>query len=248
MEVIRFMAVLAHPVIPDGTKRLWKVSSCEAYLGALEDQRVDQLKWGEIKPGTTLGKLDLGVPRLDGKPEPIFPRLDKAKTLARLHELADEDRAAEQNLKESKVESEQKPGAPTADGQAPITNQKSEITNQQPPIANADSPKITIDDFAKIDLRVGTVLSAESIPGATKLLKLQVDIGTEVRQVCAGIAEYYKPEDIVGMKIVLVANLAPRKLRGVESNGMVVAASVGENGKPVLATFKEDVPNGARLK
>ncbi|MDE3180029.1 MAG: methionine--tRNA ligase subunit beta, partial [Acidobacteriota bacterium] len=112
----------------------------------------------------------------------------------------------------------------------------------------AESPKITIDDFAKVDLRVGTIVSAEPIPGATKLLKLQVDIGTEVRQVCAGIAEYYEPEDLVGMKIVLVANLQPRKLRGVESNGMVVAASVGDDGRPVLATFKEDVPNGAKLK
>ncbi|MGH9326595.1 MAG: methionine--tRNA ligase, partial [Terriglobia bacterium] len=93
-----------------------------------------------------------------------------------------------------------------------------------------------------------TIVSAESIPGATKLLRLEVDIGSEVRQVCAGIAEYYKPEELVGTKIVLVANLQPRKMRGVESNGMIVAASVGEQGKPVLVTFKEEVPNGSRLK
>ena len=97
-------------------------------------------------------------------------------------------------------------------------------------------------------MRVGEVVSAEPIPGAKKLLKLMVDIGTEVRQVCAGIAEYYQPEQLVGMKVVLVANLEPRKLRGVESNGMIVAASVGGEGKPVLATFKEDVPKGAKLK
>ena len=97
-------------------------------------------------------------------------------------------------------------------------------------------------------MRVGEVLSAEPIPGAKKLLKLMVDIGSEVRQVCAGIAEYYQPEQLAGMKVIVVTNLQPRKLRGVESNGMIVAASVGENGKPVLATFNEDVPKGARLR
>ena len=108
--------------------------------------------------------------------------------------------------------------------------------------------KISIEDFAKVEMRVGEIISAEPIPKATKLLKLQVDIGTEVRQVCAGIAEHYQPEQLVGMKVVLVTNLQPRKLRGVESNGMIVAASVGDDGRPVLVTFKEDVPKGARLR
>ena len=108
--------------------------------------------------------------------------------------------------------------------------------------------KISIEDFAKVEMRVGEIVSAEPIPKADKLLKLQVDIGTEVRQVCAGIAEYYEPEQLVGMKVVIVTNLQPRKLRGVESNGMIVAASAGEEGRPVLVTFKEDVPKGARLR
>ena len=97
-------------------------------------------------------------------------------------------------------------------------------------------------------MRVGEVVSAERIPKADKLLKLQVDIGTEVRQVLAGIAQYYEPEKLVGMKVIVVTNLQPRKMRGLESNGMIVAASVGEEGKPVLATFVEDVPKGAKLK
>lgn len=92
------------------------------------------------------------------------------------------------------------------------------------------------------------VQSAEKVAGADKLLKVMVDIGTEVRQIVAGIAEAYKPEDIVGRKVAIVANLAPRKLRGVESNGMILAAAAGPDGKPVLATFAEDVPPGARLK
>src|SRR5581483_1757273 len=107
--------------------------------------------------------------------------------------------------------------------------------------------KIGIDDFAKVEMRVGQVKVAEKVKGADKLLRLEVDIGTEVRQVVAGIAEAYAPESLVGRKVVIVANLAPRKLRGLESNGMIVAASV-EDGKPVLASFLEDVPIGARLK
>ncbi|HET9532432.1 MAG TPA: methionine--tRNA ligase, partial [Blastocatellia bacterium] len=97
--------------------------------------------------------------------------------------------------------------------------------------------------------RAATVLEAERVPKADKLLRLIIDVGeAEPRQILAGIAEYYAPEDIVGRKIVVVANLAPRKLRGLESNGMLLAASVGEEGRPVIATFAEDVPNGTRLK
>jgi len=98
-------------------------------------------------------------------------------------------------------------------------------------------------------LRVGQVLTAERIPKADKLLLLTIDIGEEKpRQVLAGIAEYYQPEQLIDRKIVVVANLKPRKLRGYESQGMVVAASIGPEGRPVIATFTEDVPNGARLK
>ena len=88
---------------------------------------------------------------------------------------------------------------------------------------------------------------AERVKGADKLLRLEVDLGTEVRQLVAGIAEAYTPESLIGRKVVIVANLAPRKLRGLESNGMIVAASV-EGGKPVLASFLEDISIGARLK
>jgi len=108
---------------------------------------------------------------------------------------------------------------------------------------------IEIDDFAKVDLRVGQVLSAERLPKSDKLLLLKIDLGEEQpRQVLAGIAQYYEPEKLINRKIVVVANLKPRKLRGFESQGMVVAASYGEEGRPVIATFTEDVPNGARLK
>jgi methionyl-tRNA synthetase len=115
------------------------------------------------------------------------------------------------------------------------------------PIAPASSEKITIDDFAKIELRVAQIKVAERVPKADKLLRLEVDLGYEQRQILAGIAEAYTPESLIGRKVVIVANLAPRKLRGLESNGMIVAASV-EGGKAVLAGFLEDIEIGARLK
>jgi methionyl-tRNA synthetase len=107
--------------------------------------------------------------------------------------------------------------------------------------------KITIDEFAKVELRVAQIKVAERVPKADKLLRLELDLGYETRQVLAGIAESYAPESLIGRKIVVVANLAPRKLRGFESNGMVVAAT-GADGKAVLATFAEEIEVGARLK
>ena len=114
--------------------------------------------------------------------------------------------------------------------------------------APAAPAQIAIEDFAKVEMRVGQIKTAERIVGADKLLKLTVDIGTEIRQICAGIAQYYDPESLIGRKVAVVVNLAPRKLRGVESNGMIVAASVGSEGRPVLTAFLEDVEVGARLK
>jgi methionyl-tRNA synthetase len=115
-----------------------------------------------------------------------------------------------------------------------------------PPVV--EEPKyISIDDVIKVDLRVAQIVVAERIPKADKLLRLEVDLGYEKRQILAGIAQYYEPEKLVGRKIVVVVNLAPRKMRGLMSNGMLLAASL-EGGSPVLAGFLEDVPLGARLK
>ena len=119
-----------------------------------------------------------------------------------------------------------------------------------PQVAQApggSSPTIEIDDFGKVELRVAQVLVAERIPKADKLLRLEVDLGYEKRQILAGIAQFYEPEKLIGRKIVIVANLAPRKMRGLESNGMLLAASLPD-GAPVLAGFLEEVPIGARLK
>ena len=123
-----------------------------------------------------------------------------------------------------------------------------EEKKENPPDAPSQPAHITIDDFAKVDLRVAQVLVAERVPKADKLLRLEVDLGYEKRQILAGIAQYYEPEKLIGRKIVIVANLAPRKMRGLESNGMLLAASLPPDGSPVLAGFLEDVPLGARLK
>jgi methionyl-tRNA synthetase len=120
--------------------------------------------------------------------------------------------------------------------------------DQPAPSQLSASPQvINIDDFAKVDLRVAQILVAERVPKADKLLRLEVDLGYEKRQILAGIAQYYEPEKLIGRKIVIVANLAPRKMRGLESNGMLLAASLPD-GAPVLAGFLEEVPLGARLK
>jgi methionyl-tRNA synthetase len=120
--------------------------------------------------------------------------------------------------------------------------------NPPDPLAAPQQPAhITIDDFTKVELRVAQILVAERVPKADKLLRLEVDLGYEKRQILAGIAQHYEPEKLIGRKIVIVANLAPRKMRGLESNGMLLAASLPE-GAPVLAGFLEDVPLGARLK
>jgi len=115
-----------------------------------------------------------------------------------------------------------------------------------PSVPDVPNDRISIEDFAKVQMRVGQITEAEKIEGSRKLVKLRVDLGTEVRQVVAGIADAYDPASLLNRKVVVVANLRPAKLMGVESNGMVVAASV--DGKPVLATFTEDVPNGTLLK
>lgn len=115
-----------------------------------------------------------------------------------------------------------------------------------PAVPAPEEPRISIEDFAKIQMRVGQVIEAEKVENSRKLVRLKVDIGTEVRQVVAGIAEAYDAASLLNRKVVIVANLKPARLMGLESNGMIVAASDG--GKPVLVTFAEEVANGALLK
>jgi len=119
------------------------------------------------------------------------------------------------------------------------------------PPAAADTPadggaRITIDEFAKVDLRVAQVLAAEAVPKSKKLLKLRVSLGSEERTVLAGIAEHYAPGDLVGKKVVVVANLQPAKLMGIESQGMVLAGST--DAALGVLSLDRDLPPGAKVK
>ena len=127
------------------------------------------------------------------------------------------------------------------------TNQRStRVEETKDPAAPADS-KITIDDFMKVELRTAKVLTAEKVPNSRKLVKLTIDVGTEQRTLVAGIAEAYEPESLVGRTIVMVFNLKPAKLMGIESNGMVLAASP-DGGKPTLVGFDAEIPPGTRVR
>ena len=253
-ETLRWLAVLLYPVMPESSGGIWK------QLGLTGDPReLDPagLSWGGLRAGDRVGEV-----------APLFPRIDKAKTMSEIEKEMTQRRAAEaqsatpSSATEGGAHATQAavPGAPTAAGTRPEQPPQQGATEAQPPPAApaaqaaAAPPEgvatyISIEDFVKVELRVGQVLTAERVPKSDKLLRFTVDVGeAEPRQILAGIAEYYEPETMVGRKIVVVSNLKPRKLRGFESQGMVLAASVGEEGRPVLATFAEDVPNGARLK
>ncbi len=265
-EALRVITALMHPVIPDSTIRIWQ----QLGLGDIRKFRLDQLQWGQLEVGTKLGNVEPVFPRADksliekmqeadqrGRPAvpPEAPAAKEPPTLVA---------AAGKETKEKVATAQPMPTPPPAGagagaGQAATQAAVGPSSASPPPAAattaaakSGHAPgvpegKITIDDFAKVEMRVGVVKVAEKVEGADKLLRLEVDIGSEVRQVVAGIAEAYTPGSLVGRKVALVTNLAARKLRGLESNGMILAASP-EGGKPVLVTFAEDVPLGARLK
>ncbi|HSE41604.1 MAG TPA: methionine--tRNA ligase subunit beta, partial [Acidobacteriota bacterium] len=190
-EGLRFIGVLIAPVIPATADSLW------AQLGldrAATKATMDDLRWGQLAPGTKLGEV-----------APLFPRI----------ELTGEQAVEDQS------KTEEKPVQP-------------------------EPERISIEEFAKTGLRVAEVKAAEKVQGSKKLLKITVDLGNEVRTVVAGIADAYAPEELVGKQVVIVTNLKPAKLMGIESNGMVLAASV--DGKPVLVSISAPVPNGTIVK
>ncbi len=233
-EALRIVTALAHPVMPESTLRIWT----QLGLANLSKVNPQTIQWGELPLGTKLGKV-----------EAVFPRADKS-AIERMQALENEKN--QPDTTPVKAAATTAPAGLGAKAGEPATQAVVPAAPAETPAAAtapvAGDGKISIDDFAKIELRVGMVKTAEKVKGADRLLRLEVDIGTEVRQIVAGIALAYEPEKLIGRKVVIVANLAPRKLRGLESNGMIVAASVGEQGLPVLAGFLEDVPVGARLK
>jgi methionyl-tRNA synthetase len=215
-EVLRIVTALTHPVLPESTTKVWLLLGQPGQPGSIA---LDGLRWGQLAPGTPLGKS-----------QALFPRIEKGEAIERMEAM------------EKDAQNAPSPTTTPAPASAPVAAASAAAPQAAP-------EKIGIEDFAKVEMRVGQIKTAERIVGADKLLKLTVDIGTEIRQICAGIAQFYEPEKLIGRKVAVVVNLAPRRLRGVESNGMIVAAAVGPEGRPVLAGFPdEDVEIGARLK
>ena len=199
-EGLRFVALMAEPVIPIGAEKIWN----QLGLTGFADAGYADLTWGGIPDGTIVHKE-----------APIYPRID-------LEEEAKKAAAIEAKIKEEEA------------AKAPEVN----------PAIEPVKPEITFDDFGKIDLRVAKILTAEKVKESRKLIKMTVSLGNEERTVVSGIAEHYKPEELIGKQVIFVANLKPAKLMGIESQGMILAASL--DGKLVVPTV--DMPAGSRVK
>jgi methionyl-tRNA synthetase len=263
-EAIRLITALLYPVLPFATAAVWRQLGLGDIEQAARDGQLTNFSWGGLKPGTKLGPI-----------APIFPRADKglAQIMADIESPAPATSVASDS---AEVLAPAEPQDPTHPGAGPRTGTLSELNPGAHVAGSAaetterhgtpshteassgifahqpadSSPQIAIDDFAKVELRVAQILVAERIPKADKLLRLEVDLGYEKRQILSGIAEYYTPEELIGRRIVVITNLAPRKMRGLESHGMLLAASAPEGGKPALATFADtdQLPLGSRLK
>jgi methionyl-tRNA synthetase len=177
------------------------------------------LRASTLVPGTKLGDV-----------EPLFPRIEKT-----VEELRNMSTGNESTPTPPPAPAAVAPAAPAPAAPAPAA------------AAPAGDGHIAIDDFMKVELRVAKVLEAEAVPKSKKLIKLKVDAGTDQRTILAGIAEAYKPEELVGRTIVIVANLKPRPMMGMESQGMVLAAST-ETGPPSLIAVDPSLPAGARVR
>jgi methionyl-tRNA synthetase len=273
VESIRILTSVLYPVMPNATAKVWAQLGLGDIEVAAKNGELRDLEWGGLKPGTKLGPLAPIFPRADKglaqimidmenptapKPEQPAPSrfIDEQTTHtsavptdpthpgAAPRTLALSGAAPGTTVAGSLAVSTERPGTPSH-VEAPASGL---FANSAAQSNIPDTPQIAIDDFVKIDLRVAQIVVAERIPKADKLLRLEVDLGYEKRQILSGIAEWYTPEELIGRKIVVIANLAPRKMRGLESHGMLLAASHGEDGKPVLATFGEEIPVGSRLR
>ena len=218
-ETCRVAAILLSPVLTKGAPEIWHQLGLD---GTPADAGLDAAKWGGLVPGTEVRRCDPVYPRIDIKA--VLER-DAAEKKAKQEEDAAKAKAAKAEAREKKAEPAAVP-------------------------ANPDEPKplISIDDFAKIELRTAEVIAAEKIEGSDKLLKLTVSIAGKQRQIVAGIAKHYDPADLVGKMIVVVANLQPAKLRGNVSEGMLLAASTEDHSELAVLTVDRPVPSGSRAK
>jgi methionyl-tRNA synthetase len=269
-EAIRIITALVYPILPESAAKVWNQLGQGDIKAAARSAFLTELAWGRLKAGTRFGEPAPLFPRAEKDAVERMQNLEDENIRSAVQAASGQEgavksapEAAPSALSISPVPAPPTPTvapAPAEPSAVPPTLLAAETPAPAPPSApatavEAEPPSaapqvpehIAIDDFAKVELRVAQILVAERIPKADKLLRLEVDLGYEKRQILAGIAQYYEPEKLIGRKVVIVANLAPRKMRGLESNGMLLAASL-EGGSPVLAGFLEEVPLGARLK
>jgi methionyl-tRNA synthetase len=263
-ESIRMITALLYPILPYATASVWRQLGLGDIEQAARSGELKNLQWGGLKPGTKLGPLSPIFPRADkgiialmnemeaaNAPKPTPPASESGAP--RLDSETWESTAANAGPRTSTL-AEPNPGAQVGASTAATTERTGTPSHTEAAsgifATASETPQITIDDFVKIELRVAKILVAERIPKADKLLRLEVDLGYETRQILSGIAEFYTPEELIGRRIVVITNLAPRKMRGLESHGMLLAASDGDHGKPILATFadSDEIPLGSRLK
>ena len=267
-QSIRIITAFLYPILPHTTAKVWSQLGLGDIEEAARKGELKNLEWGGLKPGTKLGPLSPIFPRapkeliqlMTDMENPAPPTPSKFVDEKTTHTApAPEDPTHPGAAPRTSTLSEANPGATVAGSAALSTERPGTPPHHEAQASGVfaasaaatttpDTPQIAIDDFVKIDLRVAKIVVAERIPKADKLLRLEVDLGYEKRQILSGIAEWYTPEELLGKNIVIIANLAPRKMRGLESHGMLLAASHGENGKPILATFTEDIELGSRLK
>jgi methionyl-tRNA synthetase len=274
-DLIRVATLMLYPVLPDSTAKIWFQLGLGELIGDISSVSPENLFTEKLLPGTRLRSLAPIFPRADkglaqimvdmenpnSTPQkPEQPKPSKFVDETTTHTTAaPTDPTAPGAAPRTSSLTEPAPGM-TVGGSYAISTERPGTPSHTEARASGvfansaarsdipDTQQIVIDDFVKIDLRVAQIVVAERIPKADKLLRLEVDLGYEKRQILSGIAEWYTPEELLGKKIVVIANLAPRKMRGLESHGMLLAASHGDDGKPVLATFAEDIPVGSRLK
>jgi methionyl-tRNA synthetase len=276
-EAIRVITALAYPIVPDAAAKVWRQLGQGELADAAKKGFLKDLAWGGLKAGTKFGEPAPLFPRAEKEAIERMQNLEDENNRTVIEAASNGGENAATTTTPAPAAAQVKAAAPLAPAAAPkpaasivaktepeppappvsatvpaaapaSTGSSADLVQGAAPPQVAEEPqRITIDDFVKVDLRVAQILVAERVPKADKLLRLEVDLGYEKRQILAGIAQYYEPEKLIGRKIVIVANLAPRKMRGLESNGMLLAASL-EGGAPVLASFLEEVPLGARLK
>jgi methionyl-tRNA synthetase len=227
-DTVRVIAELVRPFMPETGERTLRMLGIEPSADAWQS-----LKPNALTPGTVMGPTTALFPRMEQSLEELQNMAADNETTPPAGPPAAQPAPASAGVRANPISPAQ-PAPPAPPAQAGASTA-------------AAGERISIDDFMKVELRVAKVLTAERVEKSKKLLKLSVDVGTEHRTLVAGIAEAYEPEALVGKTVVIVFNLKPAKLMGIESNGMVLAASP-DGGKPTVVSFDEPPPPGTRVR